>query len=297
MVDTLMALWNQGTRGRGILVTTAFFIICISISLLLVSVENTWTAWLSHQGNSPDDQSSIINSADLTATAQSNNIRPVPDNTATIYAPTKTPQTTPTAKPCIPIKRSSPVASGTTPQGGGHTVTPKPTATHGVIPTSTPVPTITPTNTPVPSVTPTNTPTASVTPTNTPSASVTPTNTPTASVTPTNTPMPSVTPSATSTPPPTSTVPATQTVVPTATIKHLREGAVRTNGQTQNQNPQSATCLHMRIGDRIDMYDSAHILATLEHNLGFILGGSTLGTLFFYAIIYLLLLNAKRHRG
>jgi hypothetical protein len=317
MVDTLMALWNQGTRGRGILVATAFFIICISISLLLVSVENTWTSWLSHQSNSPDDQSSIISSTDLTATAPSNNLQPVADNTAPTYTPTKTPQTRPTASPCTSIKRSNPVVRGTTPQGGGHSRTPKPTATHGATPTSTPVPTITPTDTPVPtvtptntpvsSVTPTNTPVSSVTPTNTPSASVTPTNTPTASVTPTHTPIASVTPTSTATasvtpthtPGGTSTptVPATQTIVPTATInKHLREGAVHTNRPIQSQNPWRVNCGHMRIGDRIDIYDNAHILAALEHNLAFILGGSTLGTLFFYAIIYLLLLNAKRHR-
>ncbi len=41
------------------------------------------------------------------------------------------------------------------------------------------------------------------------------------------------------------------------------------------------------------MYDNTHILAALEHYLGFILGGSTLGTLFFYALIYLLLLKKK----
>src|SRR5258707_3594137 len=99
MIDTLMALWNQGTRGRGILVTTAFFIICISISLLLIPIKNTWTSWLSHQGNSPDDQTSVITSTDLTATARANNIQPTTDTTTTIYATSTRPHATPPPPP------------------------------------------------------------------------------------------------------------------------------------------------------------------------------------------------------
>ena len=293
MIDTLMALWNQGTRGRGILVTTAFFIICISISLLLIPIENIWTSWLSHQGNSPGDQTSIISSTDLTATARANNIQPTTDNTTTIYAPTTTPQATPTkpsANPCTvtPVPHTTPV--GTTPSRGGYSPTPTPTATHGVTPTSTPIPSPTPTNTPiisptptntrVPSPTPTNTPVSSPTPTHTPVPSVTPTGTPTASVTPTNTPIASVTPTPRKTP----TVPATLTI---------GEGSTHSGQPLQGNNPWHTNCLHIRAGDSLDMYSNAHILATLERNLGFILAGSTLGTLFFYVIIYLLVRRKK----
>src|SRR5438105_13594538 len=92
MIDTFMALWNRGYGGRGILVTIAFSLICISISLLLVSAGSSWFS----SGGVPDKHESIISAADLTATAQSNNIRPVADNTVTIYSPTATV----TANPC-----------------------------------------------------------------------------------------------------------------------------------------------------------------------------------------------------
>src|SRR2546430_4256281 len=92
MIDTLMALWNRGYGGRGILVTIAFSLICISISLLLVSAGSSWFS----SGRLPGKHISIISAGDLTATAQSNNIRPVADNTATIYSPTPTV----TANPC-----------------------------------------------------------------------------------------------------------------------------------------------------------------------------------------------------
>src|SRR5438128_1693123 len=95
MIDTLMALWNRGYGGRGIIVSTAFFLICISISLLLVSVGNSWPSLFFHD-NSSGNQRNIISSADLTASAQSNNFQPTADDTVTIYAP----DTTPTPNPC-----------------------------------------------------------------------------------------------------------------------------------------------------------------------------------------------------
>jgi hypothetical protein len=314
MIDTLMALWNQGTRGRGIMVTTAFFIICISISLLLIPIENTWTSWLSHQGNTSGDQSSIINSTDLTATARANNIQPSADNTTTIYAPTATPQATPTkpsTNPCpvASVTHTTPVVVGTTPPSGGHSPTPIPTATHGVTPTSTPIPSPTPTNTPITSPTPTHTPVPSPTPTNTPTPSPTPTKTPVPSPTPTHTPVPSVTPthtpvasvtpthtpiaSVTPTPRKTPTVPATLTTGPTNTTQKLGEGITHSGQPLQGNNPGHTNCLHIRVGDSLDMYSNANIMANLEHNLGFILAGSTLGTLFFYVIIYFMARKKK----
>src|SRR5258708_13148058 len=36
MIDTLMVLWNRGSRSRGSLAVLAFLLICISASLLLI---------------------------------------------------------------------------------------------------------------------------------------------------------------------------------------------------------------------------------------------------------------------
>src|SRR5437763_3046466 len=94
MIETVMALWNCGYGGRGILVTIAFSLICISISLLLVTAGSSWFS--SGGRGLPAKHISIISAGDLTATAQSNNIRPVADNTVTIYSPTATV----TANPC-----------------------------------------------------------------------------------------------------------------------------------------------------------------------------------------------------
>lgn len=288
MIDTLMALWNQGTRGRGIMVTTAFFIICISISLLLIPIETTWTSWISHQGNPPGDQSGIISSTDLTATARANNIQPTADNTSIVHTPTTTPQATPTkpsTNPCTvpPVAATTPVIVATTPLRRGQSPTPIPTATHGVTPTSTPVPSPTPTNTPIPSPTATQTPVPSPTTTQTPVPSVTPTQTPVASVTSTQTPIASVTP----TPGKTPTVPATLTTGPTNTAQNqLGEGVTHPGQLLQGNNPWHTNCLNLKAGDSLDMYNNAHVLATLEQNLGFIFAGSALGTLFFYVVMY-----------
>src|SRR6266699_4854195 len=194
MIDTLMALWNRGYGGRGILVTIAFSLICISISLLLVSAGSSWFS--SGKRVLPAKDISIISAGDLTATAQSNNIRPVADNTVTIYSPTATV----TANPCSTttfIESKTPLvqANATRYRGSGHYI-PTPTPPHSrttptpvkatptPIPRRTPTPTVTATKTPPPTppVRPTETPTPTVTPTKTP--------TPTPTVRPTETPTP-----------------------------------------------------------------------------------------------------------
>src|SRR5712692_10716582 len=147
MIDTLMALWNRGYGGRGILVTTAFFLICISISLLLVTVGNSITVLFPH-GNAPGNQQHIVSSADLTATSQlSSSFKPVADNTAAIVAPTPTTGSTATAtaNPCkttISTANRTPQGSWSATPHGGVTPTAKRTR-----PTPTPVKT-TPTPTP-----------------------------------------------------------------------------------------------------------------------------------------------------
>src|SRR6266567_485400 len=42
MLDTLMALWNRGYRGRLMAITLIFCCMCISISLLFITVGSTW---------------------------------------------------------------------------------------------------------------------------------------------------------------------------------------------------------------------------------------------------------------
>src|SRR2546421_9196158 len=180
MIDTLMALWNRGYGGRGILVTIAFSLICISISLLLVSAGSSWFS--SGGRGLPGKHISIISAADLTSTAQSNNIRPVADNTVTIYSPTATV----TANPCSTttfVESKTPLvqANATRYRGSGH-YRPTPTPPHSRT-TPTPVkatPTVRPTNTPTPTATATETPT----PTPTARPTETPTPTPTERTTP-----------------------------------------------------------------------------------------------------------------
>src|SRR5438876_9626605 len=157
MIDTVMALWNRGYGGRGILVTIAFFLICISISLLLVSIGSSWFS----RGGAPGKHRSIISTADLTATEQSNNIQPVADNTVTIYSPTATVTADPcyttrsivNKKPSVQVNATS--YSGSS-RGGRHQSRPTPTPTHPR-PTPTPfkaTPTYTTRPTPTPGVTP-----------------------------------------------------------------------------------------------------------------------------------------------
>src|SRR5437764_482180 len=185
MIDTLMALWNRGYGGRGILVTIAFSLICISISLLLVSAGSSWFS--SGGRRLPAKHISIISAGDLTATAQSNNIRPVPDNTVTIYSPTATVPANPCSTTTF-VESKTPLvqANATRYRGSGHN-RPTPTPPHSRT-TPTPVkatPTVRPTETPTPTETATETPTETPTPTENPTPTVTPSVTATTSTNPT----------------------------------------------------------------------------------------------------------------
>ncbi|MDQ6659653.1 MAG: hypothetical protein M3Z24_01660, partial [Chloroflexota bacterium] len=42
MIDTLMVLWNRGYSGRGLIASVAFLVMCISISLLLITINGVW---------------------------------------------------------------------------------------------------------------------------------------------------------------------------------------------------------------------------------------------------------------
>src|ERR1700693_4513198 len=96
MIDTLMAIWNRGYSGRGILVSLAFLLICISISLLLITVGNPWFALWHHNGPSVA-HGNTISAAALTATAQSQLKVSTTGATPLIYPPT----VAPTTNPCL----------------------------------------------------------------------------------------------------------------------------------------------------------------------------------------------------
>jgi len=307
MIDTLMALWNRGYSGRGIMVSMAFALICISISLLLVTVGSSWASLFAQRPTYPR---SIVGTADLTATAQAGGIQPVADNTVTFQAPP-----TATAQPCATLtshsgKTPTTYVSVTAYHGGGYprkpTVTPtRPTPTP-IRPTPTPV-RATPTPTEVKAtVTPTAVVTITPTATPTPVITPTPTNTPTPVVTPTDTP--TITPTVGVTP--TITVGTTPTSSPIVIItqthqKHLRGGTpvdpVGTGTGTTGQSGNGGTawntgCTHSgTVGDTLDMQSSdSSIAAALERDVWLILGGSTGGTLLFYASVYVMLRKRVR---
>ena len=284
-----MALWNRGYGGRGILVTLAFSLICISISLLLVSAGSSWFS----SGGLPGKHISIISAGDLTATAQSNNIRPVADNTATIFSPTATVTANPCSTTFVVSKTRSVQVNATRyrgSSGGSGYRSPTPTPPHSRT-TPTPVkatPTPTPRRTPTPGVTPTVRPTETPTPTVT--ATKTPTPTPT--VRPTKTPTPRVTPSVTA------TIPIGPTVIVTGTIPpHLSGGGTPITTGTvasgQNRTTGSTDCSHSKLVDSVGLNADGSVVATIEHHLWIILGGSTFGTLCFYIVVYVV----ARKRG
>jgi hypothetical protein len=310
MIDTLMALWNRGYSGRGIMVSTAFALICISISLLLVTVGGSWAALFAQKPSYPR---SIVATPDLTATAQTSGVQPVADNTVTFQAPTSTPQ------PCAtltPHNGKTPIAyvSVTANHGGVYprkpTVTPtrphptpspiRPTPTPTIaIPTTTSTVVVPPTATSTPLITPT--PSSTSTPVVTPTATPTPIITPT----PTNTPTPVVTPTAGATP--TITVGTTPTGSPIVIITQTHRNPIHggtpvgTGTGTTRQNGNGgktlrAGCNHSdTVGDNLDMHSGdSSINAVLASDVWFILGGSTGGTLLFYTSVYYIMRKKAR---
>ena len=163
MIDTIMALWNRGKGGRGLVALLAFVLFCICISLLLVTTVSAWSALLhgKHQH---------------TAAAQRTGISyQTPTGTQSGHTGISTPPQTPTQTPTPPVCSVSPtmgVSHATTPttivrghkQGPYNHPTPVPTRskpTPGPTPPKTPTPTKgnNPTPTPSPTSVPTSTPT------------------------------------------------------------------------------------------------------------------------------------------
>ncbi|HLJ32932.1 MAG TPA: hypothetical protein VKU38_04740 [Ktedonobacteraceae bacterium] len=295
MIDTLMAIWNRGYGGRGILVSLAFLLICISISLLLVTVGNSWSALWSHHG-SPARADTTLSAAAMTATAQSQLKVATPGGTPLVYLPTITPTTNPCLLTPTTGKASHVLISPTSQHGtGGHSASPTPTPTPYPRPTATATPHPRPTNTPAPTATPTAIATATGTPPPTPSPTATATSTPSPTATATDTP--TATPTVTST----AILTATPTVGISPTVPPRRRGGTPVPTPSTTAAPGQKTAggkncstMYSGSGDSVGLTLDGSIGAILVRNLWIILGGSTLGTLLFYISLYLL--NRKRMR-
>ncbi|HLH61504.1 MAG TPA: hypothetical protein VKV20_07445 [Ktedonobacteraceae bacterium] len=279
MIDTLMALWNRifhknvahyaiarPRRFRAIPLILALLLICISISLLLVTLGGVRPS-LPHSGkDSHGNDRTGTRIAVSTATAQS-----TASAIATVPV-TMTPVITGTVTTC----------EGTPTTIGSRGVPVSPTATHGQggkgkLPgTPTPVP-AQPTP-PIISVSPVvnTTPPAPPSPTVSPTPSITPTGTPTPG--PTATPSPGVTPSVTSTPTPGGSLTAT----PTGGIEAPASGGGSGAGGGQNGYPVATNCLN----DSLGIGGNQDILWIVGQYMWFILGCGVLGPLAFFASVY-----------
>ncbi len=295
MIDILMALWNRGQRGRGIMVLLAFLLICISISLLLVTVGGLS---LFAQGK----QRSSTSAVNLTATDQVNNGDPTVGDTPRSMMPTSTS----TVNPCMdtPTRGITPTrqASATFQTGGSHPgkptaipthPRPMPTPTVKVTPTIKPtppfIPTATPSPTPSPMVTATPSPTPSPSPTDTPTPGVTPTDTPTPGATPTDTPTPGVMGTPTTIPPSSVTATANNSPTPgttSTTGSSFQGGNAITPGTQGNDGQNNSVGNTNCLGDSLEKSIDDAIMGIVEHNLWLIPGGSLLGTGLFYGTCY-----------
>jgi len=80
MIDTLMVLWNRGSRSRGSLALLTFLLICISASLLLIIVggaESHGPAPTSAARNkgAPGNQTPVVSEPSLIIPTQSNQVK------------------------------------------------------------------------------------------------------------------------------------------------------------------------------------------------------------------------------
>src|SRR5579884_4054528 len=280
MIDTIMALWNRGKGGRGLVALLAFVLFCICISLLLVTTVSAWSALLhgKHQH---------------TAAAQRTGISyQTPTGTQSGHTGISTPPQTPTQTPTPPVCSVSPtmgVSHATTPttivrghkQGPYNHPTPVPTRskpTPGPTPPKTPTPTKgnNPTPTPSPTSVPTSTPTSTPTMTTTPGGTTS------------NTPVPSPTET------PTAGSTASPTVDPSATRGTSTVGGqplMPGGGRAGPGSSSSNNCL----GDSLNDSAYAAALAALEEYAWLVVGGALTATIIFCGALYRL--SLRRHPG
>ena len=102
MIDTLMVLWNRGSRSRGSLAVLAFLLICISASLLLIIVGEARshgpapTSAARNKG-APGNQTPVVSVPSLVIPTQSNQVKKHHQRTPVAPA---TPVATATAGSC-----------------------------------------------------------------------------------------------------------------------------------------------------------------------------------------------------
>jgi hypothetical protein len=333
MIETLMALWNRGVRGRLMVMMVTFFCICISISLLFVTAGSVWGSLFAHgRGGGGGEETRVVNAALITATA------PGAVSTSPVaVTPTITPD------PCLASPTGAngltPHVRGTEKSGGTSvpiyrtTATPTPIQRHkpptpGVTATPKPKPTpsptfsaVTPTATATPRVTPTLTLTGTpaITPTTLPTVVVKPTDTTTPGATPTGTALPGITPSPgilptdTSTPNATPTALVTPTVftTPTVTMPVSSPTAVKSatagsndtrasdGGSVMSGTPSIAQSGQSGEGscysDNLAASGVGAVLSMLQNFLWLILASSLVGTALFCAQVYRVVI--RRGRG
>ncbi|MGH2493881.1 MAG: hypothetical protein ACRDIV_04170 [Ktedonobacteraceae bacterium] len=302
MIETLMALWNRGVGGRLMVIAITFFCICISISLLLVTVGGAWGS-LFARAHPRGEGTHVVNSALVTATvptsvatsqvvvAPTSTVTPMPCLASPTSVNGHTPQVNMTegsGQTSVPARQASatPTHPRKTPTPGV-TVTPKPKPS-STPPTVTPTSVVTPTATTLPPVTPTVIDTATVTPT----VVSTPTATNTPGATPTSAPTIGIAPTATTTAitTPTVTTPAgSPTAVTSATADtgntHTSEGGLVMSGtpsSVADGQQNGGNCL----SDSLATGGVGTVLAMLQNFLWIILVSSLLGTALFCAQMY-----------
>ena len=302
MIETLMALWNRGVSGRLMVIAVTFFCICISISLLLVTVGGAWGS-LFARAHPGDAGTHVVNSALITATAPTSVATsqavatPIPTATPIpcLASPTSrngnTPLTRVTAnsgQTSVPLRQASatPTQQRKTP-APGVTVTPKPKPSP-TTPAVTPTAVVTPTATTLPPVTPTIISTATVTQTvvstptvtNTPGA--TPTSVPTTGAAPTATTTAIATPTVTV--PVGSPMPVTSATVGTGNTHTSEGGPVLSGTPSSVANGQQIgnNCF----SDSLATGGVGTVLVMLQNFLWIILVSSLLGTTLFCAQMY-----------
>jgi hypothetical protein len=306
MIQTMMALWNRGTSGRLLVMFVTFFGLCISISLLFVTVGSIWGSLLAHGRPDGPPQRPVSNAVLITATAPpaatptiasiqaTPTLPPNPclasptearGNTARVDAtgnngrrgvPSRTPTSRPLHRTPTPGATRLPAPSPTLPA-----VTP----TMSVTPTVTIQPTATPTVTNTPGVTPT--PTVVLTPTETTIPGATPTTSATGTMTPVTTPVVTVT-----MPPGSPTVVVSATSGVAGRQKHDGRPQVPpgTPGDTNNGQQSQGNCL----GDALATGGEASLLSRLRDFIWVILLSSLLGTILFCGQMYRLSRKAGR---
>ncbi len=211
MIDTVMALWNRGWKGRVFVVFFTFAGMCIGISLLVITTGSAWGVLFAHRpgtgtGSGYGYTSTTAGAHSPTASATTSGIS-IPGQC--LVTGTATALASPSVGATPPVShRASP-----TPTRGRPYRQPTPT------PVGTKPPVRRPTPSPVVTKTPVATPTLPVAPTVVPTqVTTTPTTPPTPVITPTAmpvTPTPIVTPTITATPVVTPPITATVSLSPT----------------------------------------------------------------------------------